>query len=66
MPHGLHFIVILIVVYGMTHLLCDLLEQAERLPFWLTPRLAALFVTFFVAIIWILRASQPTPPGMMG
>ncbi|MBL9150891.1 MAG: hypothetical protein JNK37_00315 [Verrucomicrobiales bacterium] len=59
MSGQLHFIVILIVVFGMTYLLCDLLEQAEKLPFWITPRLAALFVTFFVAIFWILRATAP-------
>ncbi|MCB1078124.1 MAG: hypothetical protein KDM63_15595 [Verrucomicrobiae bacterium] len=61
MESPLHFIVILIVVFGMTHLLCDLLEQAEKLPFWITPRLAALYVTFFVAIFWILSATSRQP-----
>lgn len=61
MPPQVHFLLILVIVFGMTHLLCELLETADRLPLWLTPRLAALFVTFFVAIFWILRASRPSP-----
>lgn len=65
MSPALHFIVILIVVFGMVYLLCDLLEQADQLPFWLTPRLAALLVTFFIAIFWILRATRPVSPGML-
>ncbi len=59
MPAALQFIALLIVAFGMTYWLCDLLEQAERLPLWLTPRLAALAVTFFVALFWILKNARP-------
>ena len=59
MPPALQLIAFLVIAYGVTHLLCDLFERADRLPLWLTPRLAALFVTFFVAIYWILKAIRP-------
>ena len=61
MASPVQYFVVLVVVLGMTHLLCDLLEQAEQLPFWITPRLAALLVTFFVATIWLLRSMAPGP-----
>jgi hypothetical protein len=55
------YIVVLIVVFGMIHLLVTLFHEATELPEWLTPRLAAMWATFFVALLWMLNAMNQAP-----
>ena len=59
--HPVKYFVVLIGVFGLVHLFVELLGQTTELPEWLTPRLAALWVTFLVAILWLLRSAAPDP-----
>jgi hypothetical protein len=55
------YIVILIGVFGLVYLLVELFEKATEIPEWLTPRLAAMWVTFFIALLWLLKSMNPAP-----
>ena len=55
------YLLVLIGVFGLIYLLVELFHKAYEVPEWLTPRLAAMWVTFFVALLWLLKAMNPAP-----
>lgn len=56
------YVLVLIVVFGFVYLLFELFHKAYEIPDWLTPRLAAMVATFFVALYWMLSSLAPPPP----
>lgn len=56
------YIVVLVGVFGFIYVLVELFEKTTELPEWLTPRLAAMWVTFFVALLWLLKSMAPAAP----
>lgn len=55
------YVLVLITVFGFVYLLIELFHKAYEMPEWLTPRLGAMLVTFFVALMWMLQAMNPAP-----
>ena len=56
------YVVVLIGVFGLVYVLVELFAITTELPEWLTPRLAAMAVTFFVALLWLLKSLAPAAP----
>lgn len=55
------YIVVLIGIFGFVYVLIELFAHTTELPEWLTPRLAAMWITFFVALLWLLKSMAPAP-----